>query len=161
MLQTYVDRFVYWCYYSKDYAFVHDSKLAIPLLQSLHLIGIMLLLGTTVILNLRLLDIGFRRLPLPVLSEQLWRWTNIGLLLATVSGIMVFMADPTRYAHNQTFLRKMVLFCLALIYQFTVFRKVASQDPLVRSKAQNGMLAALSLCLWFGVAWAGRGIAFF
>ena len=71
-----------------------------------------------------------------------------------------FLPDPARYAHSQTFIRKMVLFCLALIYQYAVFRKTVRVEPESRSHAVNGALAAVSLCLWFGVAWADRAIAF-
>jgi hypothetical protein len=161
MPQTLVQKFVQWCYYSKDYAFVRDSKYAIPLLQSLHLAGITLLLGTTLILNMRLLGFGFRRLPLPLLSEQLGPWWKAGLLLTVVSGIMVFLPDPTRYAHSGPFRLKMLLLCLALVYQFAVFRKTVRTDPAIRSRISNFVLAAISLTLWFGVGWAGRAIAFF
>ncbi len=161
MFQNFIDRFVHWCYYSKDYAFVRDSKLAIPLLQSLHLIGIMLVLGTTVILNLRLLGLGFGRFQLPELARQLLPLTKIGVVIATITGIMVFLPDPTRYAHNSTFVRKMVLFCMALLYQFVVFGRIVHQDPAARSKTSNTALAFFSLTLWFGTGWAGRAIAFF
>jgi len=161
MFQTLVQRFVQWCYYSKDYAFIRDTKYAIPLLQSIHLTGITLLLGTTVILNLRLLGFGFRLLPLPMLSEQLWPWTKTGLLLAIVTGIMVFLPDPTRYAHSGPFRLKMLLLCVALLYQFTVFRRIARTDAESRSGIRNAVLAAISLGLWFGVGWSGRAIAFF
>lgn len=159
--QTLVQRFVQWCYYSKDYAFVRDSKYAIPLLQSLHLIGITLLLGTTAILNLRLTGFGFRRLPLPVLSEQLWPWTKTGLFLAIATGVLVFLPDPTRYAQSGPFRLKMALLCVALAYQFVVFRKVVGKDPESRSRLSNAAFAAISLGLWFGVGWSGRAIAFF
>lgn len=152
---------MHWCYYSKDYAFVRDSRYAIPLLQSVHLVGITLLLGTTVVLNLRLLGGGFRRLPLPVLSEQLWPWTKTGLLLAVVSGIMVFLPDPTRYARSDAFRLKMALLSMALLYQFTIFRKLVRTDPESRPRVHNAALAIVSLTLWFGVGWAGRAIAFF
>lgn len=161
MFHELVRRFVQWCYYSKDYAFVRDSKYAIPLLQSVHLIGITLLLGTTLILNLRLLGLGFRRLPLPLLAEELWPWTKGGLLLAICSGIMVFLPDPTRYAQSDPFRLKMALLCMALLYHFTVFRKVVRTDPGTRGKTTNAAVAAISLTLWFGVGWSGRAIAFF
>jgi uncharacterized protein DUF6644 len=161
MFQAILQRFVQWCYYSKDYAFIRDSKYGIPILQSLHLTGITLLLGITLILNLRLLGIGFRRLPLPLLSEQLWPWMKTALLLAIVAGIMVFLPDPTRYAHSGPFRLKMILLCLALLYQFTVFRKVVQRDPETRHARRNAALAAISLLLWFGVGWSGRAIAFF
>lgn len=160
MFHTYIERFVQWCYYSKDYAFVRDSKYAIPLLQSLHLAGLTLLLGTTVILNIRLVSFGFRKLPLPLLAEQLWPWTKAGLILTICTGIMVFLPDPTRYAQSGPFRLKMVLLCLALLYQFTIFRKTV-RDPQSRPPIRNAAVAAISLLLWFGVGWSGRAIAFF
>jgi hypothetical protein len=161
MLHTFIERFVQWCYYSKDYAFVRDSKYAIPLLQSLHLAGLTLLLGTTVLLNIRLLGIGFRKLPLPLITDQLWPWSKAGLVLTICTGIMVFLPDPTRYAQSGPFRLKMLLLCLALLYQFTIFRKAVRRDPQSRPRIRNAAVAAISLLLWFGVGWLGRAIAFF
>lgn len=161
MLQTHLERFVQWCYYSKDYAFIRDSRYGVPVVQSLHLTGITLLLGTTVALNLRLLGLGLKRLPLPLLTEQLWPWAKTGMVLTIVSGIMVFLPDPTRYAHSGPFRLKMALLCLALLYQFTAFRKAVRTDPESRSRVRNVAFASLSLVLWFGVGWSGRAIAFF
>ena len=161
MFQHWVDQFVQWCYYSKDYAFVRDSKYGVPILQSLHLTGITLLLGTTLILNLRLLGFGFRRLPMPLLSEQLWPWTKAGLFLSISAGILIFLPDPTRYAHSDPFRLKMILLGLALIFQFTIFKKTVRLDPKLRSRLRNSAVAAISLTLWFGVGWSARAIAFF
>jgi hypothetical protein len=161
MLQTFIDRFVQWCYYSKDYAFIRDSKYGVPTVQSLHLTGITVLLAMMLILNLRLLGLGFRRLPLPFLAEQLWRWAKAGLFLTIATGILVFLPDPTRYAHSGPFRLKMLLLCLALIYQFTIFRKVIRSDPESRTKFHNVALSVVSLVLWFAVGWSGRAIAFF
>jgi hypothetical protein len=161
MFQDLIHRFVQWCYYSKDYAFVRDSKYGVPILQSLHLVGITLLLGTTLILNLRLLDFGFRKFPLQVLAQQLWRWTLSGLALAICAGIMVFLPDPTRYAHSGPFRLKMSLLCLALLFHFTVFRITVRQEPASHSRLRSAAIAATSLTLWFGVGWSARAIAFF
>jgi hypothetical protein len=161
MFQTLIDRFVQWCYYSKDYAFIRDTHYGVPLVQSMHLTGITLLLGTTLALNIRLLSLGFRRMSLPYLTEQLWPWTRAGMALTIISGIMVFLPDPTRYAHNGPFRLKMALLALALLYQFAVFRVVVRSDPESRTKTRSAAFSAVSLCLWFGVAWSGRAIAFF
>jgi hypothetical protein len=161
MLHSLIDRFVQWCYYSKDYAFVRDSKYAIPLLQSLHLTGLTLLLGTTVLLNIRLLGLGFRKLPLPLLTKELWPWSKAGLILSICTGILVFLPDPTRYAQSGPFRLKMLLLLFALAFQFTIFRKTVRQDPHSRPPIRNAAVAAISLLLWFGVGWSGRAIAFF
>jgi hypothetical protein len=161
MVRTLIDRIVQWCYYSRDYAFIRDSKYGVPILQSLHLTGITLLLGTTLILNLRLIGFGFRQLPLPYLTEQLWRWMKAGMLLTICTGVLVFLPDPTRYAHSGPFRLKMVLLCLALLYHFTLFRKIVRTDPESRPRVRNVAIASVSLLLWFGVGWSGRAIAFF
>lgn len=161
MFQTLLHNFIQWCYYSKDYAFIRDSKYGVPLVQSLHLFGITMLLGTTVALNVRLLGFGFKRIPLPLFADQLWPWVKGGLFLTIGAGILVFLPDPTRYAHSEPFQLKMVLLCLALLYQFLVFRKVLRKDPESRPLGRNVAFASLSLLLWFGVGWSGRAIAFF
>lgn len=161
MFQALIDRFVQWCYYSPSYGFIRDTRYGVPFIQSMHLTGITLLLGSTLALNLRMLGFGFRRMTLPYLAEQLWGWTKTGMVLTIVSGIMVFLPDPTRYAHNNPFRLKMVLLCLALAYQFAVFRGAIRLDPESRPRSRTVLLSVLSLCLWFGVAWAGRAIAFF
>lgn len=161
MIQTLYQRFVHWCYFSRDYAFLRDWKYNVPIWQSVHLAGIVLLLSTTVILNLRLLNMGFKRLPLPLLAKQLWPWTKTGIWLAVVSGIMVFLPDPTRYVNSTPFRVKLLLFLVALLYQFTVFRKVVRTDPEGYSRMHNAAIAGVSLMLWYGVSWSGRAIAFF
>jgi hypothetical protein len=83
------------------------------------------------------------------------------LLLTICAGILVFLPDPTRYAHSGPFRLKMILLCLALLYQFTIFRRVLRTDPESRPRAGNAALASVSLLLWFGVGWSGRAIAFF
>jgi len=161
MFQTLLHNFIQWCYYSKDYAFIRDSKYGVPLVQSLHLFGITALLGTTVALNIRLLGIGFKRIPLPLFADQLWPWAKGGVFLTIGAGILVFLPDPTRYARSGPFQLKMVLLLLALLYQFVVFRKVLRKDPESRPVMRNVAFASLSLLLWFGVGWSGRAIAFF
>jgi len=85
MSHTLIDRFVQWCYYSKDYAFIRDSRFGVPAIQSLHLTGITLLLGTLLALNIRLLGLGFRRMTLPFLAEQLWPWNKAGMATTILS----------------------------------------------------------------------------
>jgi len=117
--------------------------------------------GTTVALNIRLLGIGFKRIPLPLFADQLWPWAKGGVFLTIGAGILVFLPDPTRYARSGPFQLKMVLLLLALLYQFVVFRKVLRKDPESRPVMRNVAFASLSLLLWFGVGWSGRAIAFF
>jgi hypothetical protein len=148
-----------WSYSSKLIDVLRNAKYAIPIIQSLHLFGLTLLLGTTVVFNLKLLGLGLRRIDMPEMNRQLWRIAVCGLLLSAVTGILVFIPDPARYAANTAFKTKLVILVFASLYHFTIFRKGvrATTPPAPRRAA---LMAAVSLTLWFGVGWAGRAIAF-
>jgi len=139
---------------------LRNSKYAIPVIQSFHLFAITLLLGSMVILNLRLLGIGFRQLPMAALSRQIWPWAIGGLLLAIASGFLVFVPDPARYAANYAFRTKMVALCVAVAFQFLIYRKVVRSGTAESRSIRNIAVACCSLVLWFLVGWAGRAIAF-
>jgi len=160
-LHVLVQDFYQWCYYSNDYAFVRNSPYALPILQALHMAGIILLLGMTLVLNLRLLDVGFRDSPLPLLADDLWPWAKTGLVLAICTGAMVFLADPARYAESPSFRLKICLFFVATLYQSTLFRRIVRKNPEVRAPAFNAMVAAVSILLWLGVSWSGRTTGLF
>jgi hypothetical protein len=146
-------------YESKIIDVLRNAKYAIPLIQSLHLVGLTLVLGTTVAFNLRLLGFGMRKITMAVLTKQLWRLAIGGLLLSIFTGILVFIPDPARYAANTAFKTKLVLLALAILFHFTVFRRALRSDE-PASRRRNAIVAAVSLTLWFGVGWAGRAIAF-
>ena len=140
---------------------LRNSKYAIPVIQSFHLFGITLLLGSMVILNLRLSGIGLRQIPMALLAKQIWRLAIGGLLLAMATGFLVFLPDPARYAANYAFRTKMVALCVAVGFQFLIYRKVISSGAAAEAGSpRNIMVACCSLTSWFLVGWAGRAIAF-
>jgi hypothetical protein len=148
-----------WSYSSKTIDVLRNAKYAIPLIQSFHLFGLTLVLGTTVIFNLRLLGLGLRKITMPAITAQLWRLAVGGLLLSVATGILVFLPDPARYAANTAFKTKLVILLAAVLFHFTVFRRaIRSNTPPVSRRA--AVVAAISLTLWFCVGWAGRAIAF-
>jgi uncharacterized protein DUF6644 len=146
-----------WSYSSKTIDILRNAKYAIPLIQSFHLFGLTLVLGSTVVFNLRLLGLGVGKLSMPSITSQLWRLMVGGLLLSVTTGILVFLPDPARYAANTAFKTKLVILFAAILFHFTVFRKVVRAGKPPRRAA---MVAAVSLTLWFCVGWAGRAIAF-
>lgn len=148
-----------WSYSSKAVDVLRNAKYAIPLIQSFHLFGLTLVLGTTVVFNLRLLGLGVRKISMPAITNQLWRLAVGGLLLSAATGILVFIPDPARYAANTAFKTKLVILVIAILFHFTVFRKVVRADAPPRRR-RAAWIAAVSLTLWFCVGWAGRAIAF-
>ena len=147
-------------YDSKTIDILRNSKYGIPLIQSVHLLALTVLLGVTLLLNLRLLGFVMAEFRLTSLAKDLWRWATLALFTMIVSGFFVFLPDPARYAANRSFQVKMLILMAAIAFQFTVFRKTVRSQVEPGRSLRNIVVSCLSLSLWFGVGWAGRGIAF-
>ncbi len=123
------------------------------MIESIHLCGLALLVGTIVLLDLRLLGVGVR-LKAARLAEDLAPWTRAGLAVMLTTGPVMFASDIPRYLANPAFKVKMLFLLIALVTHFTAHRKA------VRA-GQGRWTAVLSILLWSGVALGGRAIADF
>jgi hypothetical protein len=126
-----------------------------PAIQSVHIIGLTLLVGTIGLVDLRLLGLGTRGQPAAGLASVLAPWTSGGLATVLITGPVLFGADLARYLNNPAFILKMSLLAVALAGHFTVHRRV------LRSGRMQKLAAVLSLILWSAVVLAGRAIADF
>ena len=140
---------------------LQGSGTAYLLVNAAHILGIGLLVGAILPLDLRLLGL-FRAVPLPVLGPFLSRAAATGAVLAIVTGLWLFTVKPAEYLANQAFLWKAGLLVLA-------FANVALQHT-NRGYAQAvagsmpgwtvRLVAAASMLLWLSVLVAGRWIGF-
>jgi hypothetical protein len=143
--------------------FIKQSWL-FPVIQSVHIIGLTMLVGTISLVDLRLLSIGMRRQAVAALASGLAPWTSAGLLTVLATGPLLFASDLTRYLNNPAFVLKMGLLAVALATHFTLHRHIVRDGVRdgARGKATGQKLAAvLSLILWSSVVLAGRAIADF
>ncbi|QOR37361.1 hypothetical protein HNO52_01665 [Billgrantia diversa] len=125
-------------------------------INALHVLGIALLLGTIVALDLRLL--GWRkRLPPRELGRLLQPVAVVGLLLAMATGSLLFLADPSGYAVMPLFLLKLALIALAIGNALLLNLRPGLANATPRRLRLAGML---SLLLWPAVVLAGRFLAF-
>ncbi|MGC9948622.1 MAG: DUF6644 family protein [Bryobacteraceae bacterium] len=136
---------------------MNGPEWAFPLVQSLHFIGFAFSIGTIAIVDLRLLGWAMRRQSAADLAADLDRWTWVGFGLMLITGPLMFSADAVAYHNNPSFQFKMTVLFVALLYHFTIHRKVArSAVPPLAAKLAGG----LSLVLWTAVVAGGRMIAF-
>jgi len=136
------------------------QSLWFPAIQSVHIIGLTMLVGTICLLDLRLLGIGLRGRHVGDLASALAPWTSAGLLTVLVTGPLLFGSDLTRYLSNPAFVVKMLLLGAALTGHFTLHRSVVRNDGMT-SPARRKIVAILSLIVWSGVVLSGRAIADF
>ncbi len=139
--------------------FIKQSWL-FPVIQSVHVIGLTMLVGTVFLVDLRLLGIGMRRRAARDIASGLAPWTSAGLLTVLVTGPLLFWSDLTRYLNNPAFVLKMGLLAFALAAHFTLHRS-AVRDVASLNATRQKLAAAVSVILWSGVVLAGRAIADF
>src|SRR5712691_3916072 len=134
---------------------LNDSEWLFPAVESVHITGLAILIGTIAIVDFRLLGLALRDRPAPQLARDLrfWTWAGIGIMLTT--GPLMLSAEPERGYGNPAFTFKMTCLLLALVTHFTIHRRAT------RSDSGGRVAACLSLLLWTGVVFGGRAIAFF
>jgi len=130
----------------------------------IHILGIILLFGSILILDLRLLG-AWRQIPLPLLSRPTTRMAQIGFVVALCSGIPMITVKSTDYIGNPFLLIKFPAIALALLNVWLVHRteawrahRVRELMPTERNRLKIG--AALSLTFWLTAITAGRMIGY-
>jgi hypothetical protein len=137
-----------------------QSGTAYLLVNASHILGIALLIGAILPLDLRLLGF-FRSVPVATLAPVLSRMAGIGLGLALVTGAWLFTVRPVEYARNAAFLWKLGLLALALANIALQHRIAAYARALAGDiTAAVRWRAFASVMLWPGVLLAGRWIGF-
>jgi hypothetical protein len=138
---------------------IRQSTWIFAAMEVVHLFGLTFVLGTVLVVNLRIFGLGLRELSVADLVSDTRPWNGVGLVLSIGSGVLLLVSEAVKLAGSPPFALKMVLFASALVYTSLVHRRV------VLRTAAGGVLgkasAALTLALWFGVALAGRAIAFY
>ncbi|WP_245904634.1 hypothetical protein [Billgrantia lactosivorans] len=132
------------------------SRWGYAAVNALHVLGVSLLLGAIVSLDLRLL--GWRRqLPLQTLARLLQPVAIGGLVLAMAAGTLLFLADPTGYAGMTLFRLKLGLIGLAVANALLLNLGPGLAAATPRRLRLAGLL---SLLLWPATLLAGRFLAF-
>ncbi len=134
-----------------------------PAVETIHIIGLAILVGSIAVLDLRLL--GFSRsLPVRKLAAHTLPWTVGSFLLIVPSGLMMFAAHATDFIASPVFVLKMGLVMAgvfnAAIFHVTVFRGAAAWDVEVMPPLAARASAALSLVIWLTVIACGRLLAY-
>jgi uncharacterized membrane-anchored protein len=140
----------------------HDLWLY-PVIEIAHIAGFVVLVGSIVVLDLRLL--GFSRtLPVRSMTRHVLPWTFAALLLIVPTGLLMFIAHASDFITNRAFQLKLLMILFAAVnagvFHTTVYRTVPQWDKDAAPPAAVKVHAALSLVLWFSVLACGRLLAY-
>jgi hypothetical protein len=136
---------------------LNSNEWAFPLTECFHITSFALSIGTIMLVDLRLLGLAFRHQTAGQLVKDTSLWTLAGLIIVIISGLLIFSSDPIRYIYNSGFQWKMVALVLAIIFNYTIHRKVALSTP---SPLAARLVGALSVFLWILVPFGGIWISF-
>ena len=149
--------FFKWLQYSPPLTAMRSSPWVFPVIASIHLMGLALIGGAVLVVDLRLLGFGLRRQPVAQVARDAERWMLVSLLVLLPTGILQFMCfAATKYYYLTAFWLKITTLSLALVFTFAVRRRVVMADERRISPVWNRLVALVSLALWSTVAIAGR-----
>ena len=136
---------------------LNNTEWAFPLLEIIHIIGFAVAIGTIFIQDLRLMGLGMRKQTSSELRKDLSTWTLAGFAAVLISGPLIWSSDPNMYLNNPSFLFKMAALTVALIYHYTVHRKVTMADA---SGSGAALVGIVSVTLWVSIIASAIFIAF-
>lgn len=130
-------------------------------MMDLHFIGLVLLIGTVGLMDLRVMGFA-KRLPIAPLNK-LVPWGLAGFGINVVTGMLAFIGMSSYYTFNIAFMLKIVAILLAvatlgLFYMTSAFRDCLAVGPGQDAPLRAKVIAAASLLLWFAVLVLGRYI---
>jgi hypothetical protein len=143
---------------------IRESLWLFPIIETIHIFGIILLVGATSILDLRLMGLTFRDESVSRLAGRFIPWALAGFIIQVVTGSLLFLSEATKMYSNLGFEIKMGLIIVAglnaLIFHSVAYKSVGKWDHDPVGPLSARVAGLLSILLWFGIVAAGRWIAY-
>ena len=145
-------------------ALMRDTSWAFPVALVNHLVGLVLLVGLRLPLDLRLMGWGFQSVPISQLAHRTAPFTLVGGTVTIVSGMALYAALPEQLTANPAFMFKIAALAAALVnawwFHAVLARRIAEWDTAAIPPALVQASGYVSLCLWIALIVSGRLIAF-
>jgi hypothetical protein len=134
-----------------------------PIAESIHFVGLCLLVGAIGTFDLRLL--GFmRRVPIAVVHRFV-PWAILGFAMNIASGLCFLLTEPDQYILNPSFHLKLLFLAIAGLnaglFYLTSWRRVFSDSATLDAPTRARVIAAVSLSAWIAVIVCGRLLTFY
>lgn len=134
-----------------------------PVAESLHFIGLCLLLGAIGVFDLRLLGVA-KRIPIVAL-HKLIPWGLGGFAINVITGSMFLMTEPDQYVYNPSFHFKLLFMAAAglnaLMFYLIPYKAIRRLPPGAAAPRAARIVGAVSLTMWLAVIVCGRLLTFY
>jgi hypothetical protein len=143
---------------------IRQSLWLFPAIETVHLLGMAMLVGTVSVLDMRLLGWAARQRRVSQLAARLIPWAWVGFSVQVVTGVLLFSSEAVKIYANPAFRLKMLLLVVAgvqaLIFQTIVSQKLPTWDERPSLPIAAKVIGLSSILLWVGIVTAGRFIGF-
>ena len=157
-----MDPFVHWVRSTPASNWINSTVWIWPLCETLHFIGLSLVIGIVGFFDLRLMGF-FKRVSIGA-ARELIPFAIGGVLLNLSTGLVFLIGLPEQYAHNRAWWIKVGFLVLAafnaLLYETTLARRLTNLSEGDDTPPAAKLIGALSLVSWFGVLYWGRMLPF-
>ena len=160
-----LDQFCAWLEHTPVSHAIQTINWVVPAVQTVHILAIAAVMGSALMINLRLIGILGSDQTLQRVSARFLPviWRALPVLLAT--GIIMVVGEPVRSLENPVFQLKMCLVIAAIAvtlgFQFPLGKNPSFWDLSASRRTASKIVAVLSLALWMGIVFAGRWIAYY
>ena len=160
-----VDRALRWLQATPVATTISENEIIFPWIESVHVLAIVLVVGTISIVDLRLLGVASLDRTVHRLMGDVLPYTWGAFAIAATTGSLMFSSDAVHYAHNFFFQGKLVLLALAGL-NMAVFHLIGIRDierwdtGTGRTPTAAKVAATISLLVWIAVVAFGREIGF-
>jgi len=143
---------------------LHESLWVWPLIESTHVLTLMLFAGTAMLFDLRLAGRALTSMPAATVMARLLPLTRLGFVVMVATGLLLFYASPVRNYQNIFFRMKMLLMLLAglnvWLFHRGIYRRVHEWGHAAELPRAARLAGWASLLLWTGVIVTGRLVAY-
>ena len=139
---------------------IRNSEYAFPMIEFVHLAALAVIGGAVLVVDMRMLGLVFKRESLADLAADAQPYVTGSLIVMLVTGYLLYSSEATKCYASVAFWIKIASLLLAMLFTYTVKRSVAAGDERTVSVGTSRLVGAVSIALWFGVAWGGRWIGF-
>ena len=148
----------YWLEYTPLLIEMRASPWLFPVIATIHLFGLVIIGGSVLVVNLRLLGLGLSQQPASKLARNTEPLFVIGIVTMLATGVLLFLCFATKYYYLAPFWVKITSLATVLSFTFTIHRRVTRDEE--RTMVTGRIVAMTSLSLWISVALGGRLIGF-
>ncbi len=153
--------FFQWCEASSLSVAIRDSLWLFPVIEAVHLLGLAIMGGVVLIVDLRLMGFAVARKSAAALARELEPWLISALIVMLTTGVLLYTSEPIKLYYNGAFWMKMEFLASAIVFTFTIRRRILAADAARVGPLWGRLVALISIGLWAGVGVGGRAIGFY